>query len=165
MSTLPTYAQVLDLPASFDQTVTDEFIDDNGHMNITDYFRLGSWAPWVRLGELGMQDDYISARGRSFFTVEHNIRYVAELRLGERFSVHAGFVGRTTKALHAVGIVADRERERIACVMEVMYVHISMGDRRAAPIPDDLAAAIDVEVAAGSGGWLETGDHALTLRR
>jgi acyl-CoA thioester hydrolase len=165
VSTLPTYAQALDLPASFDQPVTGEFIDENGHMNIGDYFRLGSWAPWLRLAELGMDESYIPARGMSFFTVEHNIRYVGELLLGERFSVHAGFVGRTAKALHAVGIIADREHERVACVMEVMYVHISMTDRRATPIPDDLCATIDSETGADGREWLRDGDHALTLRR
>lgn len=162
---LPTYAQVLTLPTVFDQVVTEDFIDENGHMNIGDYFRLGSWAPWRRMSELGTGEDYISRRGMSFFTVEHQIRYLAELRLGERFTVHSAFVGRTAKAVHAVGIVADREHERVACFMEVMYVHVSMSDRRAAPIPDDLGAALDADAAAYGGDWLAGSARGLTLRR
>ena len=41
VTTLPTYEQILKLPAQFDQTVPEEFIDENGHMNIGDYFRRG----------------------------------------------------------------------------------------------------------------------------
>lgn len=163
--TLPTLEQVLSLPAPFDQVVTEDFIDANGHMNITDYFRLGTWAPWRRLVELGMGADYIAERGMSLFTTEHHIRYLAELRLGQRFSVHTGFAGRTTKALHAVGFVVDREHERLACVLEVIYVHVSMTDRRSAPIPDDLGAAVDAEMAVHGAGWLPEAARGLTLRR
>lgn len=160
----PTYAQALTLPVVFDQVVTADFIDENGHMNISDYFRLGSWAPWRRLAELGMGEDYIGERGLSFFTVEHRIRYLAELRLGEPLTVHSAFVGRTDKAVHGVGIVLDREHERVACVLEVIYVHVSMTDRRSAPIPEDLGAALDADVAAYGGGWLRASARGLTLR-
>ena len=162
---LPTYGQALTLPAVFDQAVTADFIDENGHMNIGDYFRLGSWAPWRRMVELGMGEDYIARRGLSFFTTEHQIRYLAELRLGERFSVHSAFVGRSAKAVHAVGIVVDREHERVACFMEVIYVHVSMTDRQAAPIPDDLGAALDADASAYGGDWLGRSARGLTLRR
>lgn len=165
MSDLPDVELVLGLPAQFDQPVGEEFIDQNGHMNIGDYFKLGTWAPWLRLVELGMDDDYIPVRGMSMFTVEHNIRYVAELRLGERFSVHGALVDRTSKAVHAAGFVVDRERDRLACVLEVVYVHVSMSDRRAVAIPDDLAAAIDADIASYGGDWLASAADRLTLRR
>ncbi|MCY7395657.1 MAG: thioesterase family protein [Nocardioides sp.] len=165
MNALPTVEQALSLPAAFDQVVSEDFIDENGHMNITDYFRLATWAPWLRMVELGMGEDYIATRGMSFFTTEHQIRYLAELRLGERFSVHSGFAGRTAKALHAVGVVVDREHHRLACVLEVMYVHVSMAERRSTPIPDDLAAALDAEMAVHGVGWLPAAAHGLTLHR
>lgn len=163
MSTPLPYADLVTLPHAFDQAVSEEFIDENGHMNISDYFRLGSWAPWLRLVDIGVGPDYIPERGQSFFTVENHIRYLAELRLGERFSVHAGFVGRTAKALHSVGVVLDRDRERVACLLEVMYVHVSMAERRSTPIPDDIAAGIDAEIA--SHGWLSGGTWGLSLRQ
>ncbi len=162
-SPLPTADQVRTLPALFERPVPEDAIDDNGHMNISVYFRDGSWAPWNRLVELGMGEDYIAERGLSFFTVEHSIRYLGELRLGEDHSVHPGFAGRTSKALHAVSFVLDRARDKVVCVMEVMYVHVSMETRRACDIPDDLAAALDAEIAAHP--WVADAATALSLRR
>ena len=148
MSDLPPVPLVLDRPAAYDQVVEETFIDQNGHMNIGDYFRLGTWAPWHRLVELGMDETYIPTRGFSFFTVEHHVRYLSELRLGQHFSVHGLLLERTAKTLHGAGVVVDREQDRIACVLEIVYVHIAMAERRAAAFPDDVAGMLDGEIAA-----------------
>lgn len=145
---LPSIDQVRTLPAYFEMTVPQDYIDENGHMNITKYFDLGAWAPWKRIGELGVDGSYISDRGLSFFTVEHHLRYLGELRLGESLSVRPAFVGRAGKALHGVSFVVDETRGKIACLMEIMYVHVSMESRRAVEIPDEVASALDAEVAA-----------------
>lgn len=160
---LPSIDQVRSLPAFFEMTVPDDYIDENGHMNITKYFDIGAWAPWKRLGELGMQETYIEDRGLSFFTVEHHIRYLGELRLGEPLSVRPAFVGRTAKALHGVSYVLDETRGTIACAMEILYVHVSMETRRSAPIPDDVSSALDGEIA--SRAWAAEAATGLTLRR
>ena len=163
MSTSPTYERLVTLPVTLDQAVTEDFIDQNGHMNIGDYFRLGTWAPWLRLVEFGMDDDYIPVRGMSFFTVEHHITYLSELRLGERFSVHNGFAGRTGKALHALAAVLDREKERVACLLEVKHVHVSMQTRRATAIPDDIAARLDADIA--DHPWVAQAATGISLTR
>lgn len=163
MTTTPTIEQVRTLPAFFERPVPGDVIDDNGHMNISAYFRDGSWAAWNRLGELGMSEGYIPGRGLSFFTVEHHIRYVGELRLGERYSARPGFAGRTAKTLHAVTFFVDEEDAAIACIMEVMYVHVSMTTRRSVAIPDDLAATLDGEIAAHP--WVADVATSLSLRR
>lgn len=162
-SPLPTAEQVRTLPALFERPVPQDAIDENGHMNISVYFRDGAWAPWNRLVELGMDADYIEERGLSFFTVEHAIRYLGELRLDEPYSVHPGFAGRTSKAVHAVSFVLDQTRDKVVCVMEVMYVHVSMESRRACDIPDDLTAALDAEIDAHP--WVADAATGLSLRR
>ena len=164
MSTaLPSIEQIRSLPASFDQKVEQDTIDENGHMNITAYFGVGAWAPWLRLQEIALGEDYIGDRGLSFFTVGHHIGYFGELRLGERYSVRSALAGRTSKALHVVSFVLDEERDRPACSMEIMYVHVSMDTRRSVPIPDDVAAALDAEIAAHP--WVADVATGLTLRR
>jgi acyl-CoA thioesterase FadM len=160
---LPDIDQVRTLPAYFEMEVPDDYIDPNGHMNITKYFELGAWAPWERLGDFGAGLSYIGERQLSFFTVEHHIRYLGELRLGERFSVRPAFVGRTGKALHAIAFVVDEEHGRVACSMEIMYVHVSMESRRAVTVPDDVAAALDDEIA--ERAWAAEVATGLTLRR
>jgi acyl-CoA thioester hydrolase len=160
---LPPIHQVRSLPAYFEMTVPADYIDENGHMNITKYFELATWAPWRRIGELGVDVDYIRHRQHSFFTVEHHIRYLGELRLDEPLSVRPAFVGRTDKALHNISYVVDESRDKIACTMEIMYVHVSMESRRAVPVPDDIATALDAEIAGTT--WAAADATGLKLRR
>ncbi len=81
----------------------------------------------------GVDADYIAHRGLSFFTVEHHLRYLAEMRLGDRFTVRPQLLERSEKVLHALSYVLDETHDRLACVLEVSYVHVSMEDRRAVP--------------------------------
>ena len=159
----PTTDQVRTLPAFFEQAVPEEYVDENGHMNITDYFRLGTWAPWQRMTDLGLGRQYIPERGLSFFTVQHHISYLSELRLGERFSVRTGVAGRTAKAVHSVAYVLDEARDRVSCALELMYVHVSMESRRSVEMPDDVAAVFDGEIDAHP--WVSGAVGGLALRR
>lgn len=143
---LPDFSVVAALPSYFDQEVPEEYVDMNGHMNITHYFALGAWGPWKRMAELGMREDYM-VTGSSFFTASHHITYLSELRQGERFAVHAAFADRTDKAVHSLGLVLDHTNRKVACVMEICHVHVSMETRRASSIPDWLGTAIDTEIA------------------
>lgn len=158
----PTTEQVLALHTAVDATVPPDHVDENDHMNISHYFSAGSLAVWD-LTQRATGPDYIARRGLSFFTVEHRIAYLGELRLGERYTVHGALAGRTDKAVHGVGLVLDRERDRVACRMEVVYVHVDMAGRRATPIPDDVAAALDAEVDAHP--WVAGLATGLSLRR
>ncbi|QVT78125.1 L-carnitine dehydrogenase [Nocardioides aquaticus] len=159
----PTTAQVLALHTATDTTVPEDHIDENGHMNIGHYFSAASWAVWDLTTERVTGADYIARRGSSFFTVEHRIAYLGELRLGERYSVHAALAGRTDKALHGLALVLDRERDRVACRMEVVYLHVDMDARRSSTMPDDVAARAGAEVAAHP--WVADVATGLSLRR
>lgn len=158
----PSTEQLLALHTYLDQPVPESHLDQNGHMNITHYFQEGAWAAWQLLSQV-TGTDYIEQRGLSFFTVEHHLRYLGELRGGQHYSVHAGMVERAGKALHGVAYVVDREREALACSMELVYVHVDMAERRSAPVPDDVAAGLDDLV--GRHPWLPEAATALTLRR
>ncbi|WP_139982603.1 thioesterase family protein [Nocardioides litoris] len=163
MSSLPGIDEVRSLPAYFEMTVPEDYIDVNGHMNITRYFDLGAWAPWKRVEELGVDESYLTERRMSFFTVEHHIRYLGELRLGDPLSVRPAFVGRAGKALHGISFIVDESRDVIACTMEILYVHVSLDERRAVPVPDDVAAALDADIA--TTAWAADAATGLTLRR
>ncbi len=159
----PSTEQLLSLTTLTDRVVPADHIDQNGHMNIAHYFREGSIGAWQLVVDRATGEDYIERRGLSFFTVEHRLAYLAELRAGERYSVHATVVGRSDKAVHAAAFVVDREHDRVACRMELVYVHVDMDDRRATPIPDDVAARLDA--VAAEHPWVAEVATGLSLRR
>lgn len=166
VTTLPTYEQVLQLPAAFDQPVPAEFIDENGHMNIGDYFRMGSWAMWKGTTAAGVDREYVDSRQMSLFTVEQHIRYYGELRLGDRFTVHARFLERSARVVHAMSFVLDRGKDTLACTLEATYVHVSTATRATVDLPHHIAAALDTMIAEGDAlEWAAPVCGAMGVRR
>lgn len=143
MSALPTFDQVSALPVTREGHVEDTFIDENGHMNIGDYFRLTTHALWDDTHAVGVSDSYIAERDLSLFTVEQHVRYLGEMRLGDRFTVHNRFIARSGKVVHAMAFLLDQGKQRLACTMEVSWVHVNMTSRSAVNLPDDIATGFD----------------------
>lgn len=153
-TTFPTYEQIIELPAQLELAIPPEFIDENGHMNIGRYLELGGRALWKRCKhELGMGTEYLSERGMSTFSAEHHLTYLSEMLEGEQVSVHVRIIERSDKAMHAISLITNRSQQRLACVVEVVAVHIDMGPRRPTPFPDDIAALLDLALKADDRDW------------
>jgi acyl-CoA thioester hydrolase len=164
--TVPTYDQVDQLPRRLERTVPAEFIDENGHMNIGRYLELGGSALWLRCQrELGMPQAYIEQRGLSTFTAEHHLTYHAELLEGDDVSVRVRLVDRSAKVLHAVCLIVDETRRRLACTMETTAVHVDLVQRRPVDFPADVIALIDAGLTADERPWPAPLCGAMGVRR
>lgn len=133
--TLPTFDQVMELPAHADLRVPEEWIDHNEHMNIRHYIDVASLAALAVMEEAGFDSTYREENRLSLFTVEHHLRYLAEMRLGERLTGHVYPVKLGTKGVHLVVFVLDRERDKLAMVFETVLLHVDMDKRKAVEIP------------------------------
>lgn len=140
-------ADVRRLPLRLEAEVTEDFIDINGHMNITQYLRLGAEAVELVLQAAAMGQDYRDVRRHSSFAVEHHLTYRAEMHLGERILVYPQLLDRTERAAHAMVYVVDETNDRLANTLEAVLVHVSMDDRRSTPFPDDVTPLLDEMVA------------------
>lgn len=134
---------VRSLPIRHETEVTHDFIDINGHMNITQYMRLGAETLDLSLRAAGMDDQYRDVRRLSNFAVEHHLTYRAEMHLGERISVHSQLLARSDRAAHAMVYLLDDTNDRLANTLEVVLVHVNMDQRRSVPFPHDVGAALD----------------------
>lgn len=146
--TAPTFDQVAALPTIVEATVPEEWIDENGHMNINHYFDIGGDGSWTFCRNLGLQDLYEADPPTGLFTTENHITYLSELRLGEELSAHVRCVDVGPRSVHLITIVLDRTHERVAAVHEVVLVHVDMTARKAAPFPDHFREALESAVAA-----------------
>src|SRR6202012_2514157 len=97
---MPTYQQVLELPAQVEREVGQNLIDLNGHMNIRHYLSMGARSSADLLGAAGLPAEYRQAESRGIFTAEHHLTYLAEVRAGDQVSAHARLLGRSAKAAH-----------------------------------------------------------------
>jgi acyl-CoA thioester hydrolase len=140
---LPSYQQVLELPALVEGEVTPDFIDANGHMNIRHYLDAGAFAADVLCRGIGIDDAYRAERRLGVFTAEHHIRYFTEMHEGAKFSAHTAFVGRSAKAGHLLSFILDRDAEALSCTVEIILVGVGMDTRRPADFADDVAGRMD----------------------
>lgn len=136
-------ADVRRLPLCLEAEVTEDFIDINGHMNITQYLRLGAEAVELVLQAAGMDQNYRDVRRHSSFAVEHHLTYRAEMHLGQRISVYPQLLDRTERAAHVMVYLVDETNARLANTLEAVLVHVSMDDRRSKAFPEDVRPLLD----------------------
>lgn len=161
----PSYEQLVDLPAYAQQPVPVAFEDNNGHLNVRHYLGIGSEGLDESLVGLGIPQNWPVAAGHACFSAEHHVWYLAELRTGDRMSVRVRLLGRSERAAHALVYILDETHEQVACVFEEIFLHIDLSDRRTAPWPAEVAAALDERVAEHAGlPWTPQTSGALALR-
>ena len=166
MSDLPTYDQIVLLPSANERAVTPDLIDLNGHMNIRHYFDAASLDLWKICIAADTEWSTFEERGLSLFTVEQHIRYFSELRAGDSFVVHGRLLERSDRAVHAMSFVVAPRAQTLACTFEASYVHVDTNTRRSVPIPDDVAARFDDQIAASEAlGWAAPVSGAMGIRR
>lgn len=163
---LPSYDMIQDLPRLLEATVTPDFIDANGHMNIRHYLDHGAESADLLCREVGIDDDYRAQQRMGVFTAEHHLRYFAELHEGEKFSVHTRVLDRSDKVGHLIAFLLDRSNERLAGTVEIVLVHVGMDTRRPIPFPSYVAAGWDRLIAESSElAWRAPTCGAMGVRR
>lgn len=143
----PTLEQVLDLPTACSTVVPAEFTDGNGHLNIARYMQLHSEGGWAYFARYGLSEESAAAGGPTTFDVEHHVLYRREVLEGHEVSVHVRLVDRSETALHSVQFLVDRTSGAVANSHEALSLSVDLRTRTVAPIPPDLARALDAQLA------------------
>lgn len=144
---LPTFEQVVRLPALISATVKPEWIDANGHMNIRHYLDLGSHTSMVGTETCGVNQEYRDHRRMGLFTAENHLTYLSEMHLGEELTGHLRVVDLGSKSVHIVALLLDREHNKLANIFESLLVHVNMDTRRAVDMPSEVFAEFEAKVA------------------
>jgi acyl-CoA thioester hydrolase len=154
-ASMPTVAQVDDLPVLMEKVVPPEWQDLNGHVNVRHYLELYDAASWPKLAEFGLDARTFLERRQGLFDLEHHLWYLDELHVGDTVTVHWRFLARTVKRFHGVMFIVNRTRGRLASVFEYVSTGADLDARRTAPLPPEFAAKLDELVAAGGAlGWI-----------
>ena len=117
-------------------TVTSEMCDHNDHMNVNYYYKMFDEVySKLYFEELDFSPEYV-ASGFSTFTLEDNIRYLKEFRLGD--NIYPSFLlnNANEKMLHFVGILLNENNE-LAAIFETVLGHINLNERKMVPFSDD----------------------------
>jgi acyl-CoA thioester hydrolase len=165
VSAQPTYEQLLQLPAFTEQPVPMPFEDINGHLNVRHYLGIASEGLDESLVDLGIPMNWPITEGHACFSAEHHCTYFHELRTGDVMSTRVRLLGRSERAGHAVVWILDHTHERVSYVMEEIFLHIDLSDRRTAAWPTEVAANLDARIAEQDElPWATEVKGCLTLR-
>lgn len=163
---LPTPDEVMQLPGPLEGAVTADFIDANGHMNVLHYLDWGSQSAEALVERAGIDDAYRSERRMGLFTVQHHLAYYGELRMGDKFSVHARVLDRTDKKVHLMTFLLDQSAGRLSNTLEILLVHVNLETRRATELPADVARAFeDFRAYSRALDWAAPTCDAMRIRR
>lgn len=147
-STHPIPAQP-DLPLTFTRQVPAEWADYNGHMNEAFYLVAAAAATDRCLDLLGAGPAYV-ATGKSFFTVETHIRYLAEVAVSAQLSVTTQVIAAPAKRLHLFHrLWAGLDHP--SATVETLLLHTDLSTRRSSQPDASVAEAIAAMASAHSG--------------
>lgn len=167
MSNQPSYDQLSSLPAYSVQPVPNAYEDINGYLNVRHYLGIGSEGLDESLGELGIPWNWPATQGQAVLSAEHHITYLHELKTGDDMSVRVRLLGRSERGAHALVYLLDDTSQRLVCVFEeiLLHVDVSSEERRTAPWPAEIAAAMDARIAEHAAiGWEPVTSGSLALR-
>lgn len=139
----PSFDQVRALPCAHEQVVPAHFADANGHMNIVRYMELHNAAAWKHMTQFGLGAEHALAGTAASFEVEHHLRYLREVHVGDLVAVHVRLLGRTTKALHVMQLLLNVTRRELANTLESTALSVDLMTRRTGPFPAPVAALLD----------------------
>jgi len=133
--------------ARYATEVREEWIDYNGHLHDAGYAIVLSEANEVLLDELGLSESYRSRTGCAMYTVQSQIRYLAECRRGDRLKAESLLVSADVKRLRVNTTLTKADGTQVA-TGEHMYLHVDNGVGRVVAMPHDRWTAVEAMLAA-----------------
>lgn len=121
--------------------VEEGWIDYNGHMNMGYYAVLMDRCADEAFAALGFGPDYIATRGLTTFSAEFHIRYLREVKLGDRLFSTFHLLDHDAKRFHSFQELYHEEGW-LAATGEGLTLHVDLSGPRVVPMPEDIAARV-----------------------
>ena len=123
-------------------TVLPEWIDYNGHMNVSYYVLAFDQGVDAFMELIGISPANIEQRQTSTFTLEMHVNFLHELRLGDPLRLNCQLLDFDTKRVHYFLHMHHAEDDYLAAVSEQIMVHVDLETRRSSEFPDDVRLAL-----------------------
>lgn len=121
--------------------VEKDWIDYNGHMNMSYYNVLFDRCAEEALELLGLGADYARTRKLTLYTAELHICYVRELHLGDKVTATFHVIDNDAKRLRVYQEIHHVDGW-LAATGETLSLHVDMAGPSVAPFPADILARV-----------------------
>ena len=116
-------------------TVLPEWIDYNGHMNLSYYVLLFDFATEAFLEQLGLTPAFRARQDASTFSAEIHVHYLRELRLGDPVRITTQLLDHDARRIHYFHRMYHRTRGFLAATNELLSLYVDMQARRVVEMP------------------------------
>ena len=120
------------------ESVRPEWTDYNGHMNLAYFVLVFDLATDGFYSGFGLGEDYFKRTGHSTFAVESHTNYLAEVLEGASLRCTTQLLGFDEKRMHYFHRMYREADGAMAATMELMAVHVDLGVRKVAPMPNEI---------------------------
>ncbi|MBI1243415.1 MAG: thioesterase-like protein [Alphaproteobacteria bacterium] len=112
-------------------------------MNVAYYVLAFDNATDVFFEAVGFGEAWRKATGRSFFAVDAHVRYIGELKPGERLAVATHLLAADTKRIRYFHTMRNADTGTVAATVEFLSLHVDMVTRRVVAFGPEDQARID----------------------
>ncbi|AKS68515.1 3-hydroxyacyl-CoA dehydrogenase [Staphylococcus schleiferi] len=133
---------MIHFPFYDENSVQEDWIDRNQHMNDSEYARVFSLAIDHFHDQIGLSNPERNARNYTVFTLETHISFLKELSLHTPIAIKVNIYDFNEKRTHYFLELINRNTNEVVATAETMMMGIDKSTRRAAPYPEDIFAQI-----------------------
>ncbi len=135
--------EIRQLAPAHKQAIPPEFLDENRHVNVQYYLRLAESGLGAVFQRAGLSQAYASAVQIGNFALEQHIRYLAEILLDDRVSVHIRLLELHAKRAYFIGFLVNDTRGELAATVETVMMNVDIQRRRGVAFPPDAHAWLE----------------------
>ena len=117
------------------QTVVDDWIDYNGHLNMAFYNVIFDRAVDHFYDILGVGSISARSGAGSCFTMEIHVHYLNEVSVRDNLELHLQLLDHDSKRLHFFQQMFHKDKGYLAATSEQLALHVDMSTRKAAEFP------------------------------
>ena len=126
------------------ETVIEEWIDYNGHLNMAFYNVIFDHGIDHLYDHLGIGKDYTQSGIGSCFTLEAHVHYLNELSLSDEVRVELRLINFDSKRIHVFEEMYHEKDGYLAATSEQIGMHVDMKTRRSSPLPDEVQSKLEI---------------------
>ena len=127
----------------WEETVSSDWVDYNGHMNVAYYVLIFDHATDALLTEIGMDEALRLETGSSVFVAEAHITYDNEVLEAERVYVTTQLLDCDEKRLHLIHTMYNCRDDSLCATNELMILQVNLNTRKVGPFPDHVQARMN----------------------
>ncbi len=128
-----------------ERVVPTDWVDYNGHTNDSRYMQITSEAGDRFMRLIGVDESYLQS-GRSYYTVESHLNFVAQSHAGDHLRVTVQLLSHDAKRLHIFTVV-QHDDDSVVATAEHMMLHVDAVAGKSSPASAEIQAKLG-EIAA-----------------